>query len=198
MLALQTIAIALVVGILIGLFALPAMATPFVPSPPSMGGIKSKLGRVYFTIAMMTLGRAVFLKRGDGSYKLQQAKVSGDDVIVTDGETTHRFTGASNRMLTFGKRPLGLGWTTNHRLFQRARRERAIETDGGSDGTVIDMGKIHRLLRGGNDDGIVESTKSDAKAEYGGGNQGMSTMVMIVAAMMMLLLGFGSVFFAMS
>lgn len=184
--------IAVVFGLLLGALTLPAMGTPFVPSPPRLGGVQALFMRVYFTISSMDLGPNVLFKKANGAYTRVRATVDGDEVRFTVDGVEHVFEGASHRLVQFGKRPLGLAWSKDHPLYQRIKQDKDVTTDGGQPAELVDMGKLHRLLRGAADHAAINEAVKEARNEHGGGDQGLSQTVLMVAIVVMLLLGFAT------
>lgn len=182
--------LAVVIGLFIGIFMLPAMGTPFVPSPPRLGGFQSLFMRVYFTISSMALGPNVLYERANGAYARVRATIDGDTVRFTVDGDEHVFDGASHRLVQFGKRPLGLAWSKDHPIFRRIVKETGIETDGGQPATLVDMGQLHRLLRGAGDHTAINETVKEARNKHGGGDQGLSQAVLMISVVVMVMLGF--------
>lgn len=191
-------AIGLVIGLLIGAGLMPAMATPFVPSPPRKGGVLQQFVKIYMTIASMILGASVFYLKGSGQYVRKRLHIDGDEAWFTvDGEKKV-WEGAKQRLVSFGRRPLGLAWSDDHPMFQTIIKQREIETDGGQPATQVDMDQLHRMLRGSNQLRAIDAAVRDAKESVGGGSDGLEQRTLIVAMLGVFITGFVLVVWAMS
>lgn len=191
-------AVFLVIGLVFGLGLLPAMATPFVPSPPRKGGVLQQFVKIYMTISSMILGASVFYLKGSGEYVRKRIDIDGDTVTFVADGTRETWEGAKQRLISFGRRPLGLAWSDEHPLYQDIIMERDIETDGGEPATLVNIDQLHRMLRGVNLLQAIDAAVKDAKDEYGGGDDGLSQRVLIVSIFVLFVTGFGLVIWAMS
>lgn len=187
--------IAIAFGLLIGAVTMPAMGTPFFPSPPRMLGIQALFMRIYFTISSMNLGANVLYKKANGAYTRVRASIDDGDITFTVDDEEHTFTGASHRLIRFGMRPLGLAWSKDHPMYQRIKQDagdREVTTDGGEPAELVDMGKLHRMLRGAANHRAINETVKEARNKHGGGDQGLSQSVLMGAVILMLILGFAT------
>lgn len=77
-------------------------------------------------------------------------------------------------------------WEPGTEVHERIAVGETYHTDGG--GYPVNMGALHRFLRGTNDADAISRTEEKAKAEHGGGSNGLSdlTMAVLVAAMVVM------------
>lgn len=187
---------AIVFGLLIGAGLLPAMSTPFFPSPPRLGGMQAMLARVYATITAMALRTPVLVKTRGGEYRYIRGEYDEDTLTFEAEGDAYQFKGAKNRLITFGLRPLALAWTSSHQLFQRIKEDSEVVADGGVEGVTINMGKLHRILRGANNEEIISIAEDDAREHHAGGSDGISTGLMIIIVVLMIIMGASTVWLA--
>lgn len=190
-------AVVLVIGLVIGIGIMPAMATPFFPSPPKKGGLLQQFVKIYMTVSSMILGSSVFYLKGSGEYVRKRLHIDGDTATFVVDDTKETWKGAKQRLVTFGRRPLGLAWSEEHPLYQEIAINKDIETDGGDPATLVNMDQLHRILRGMNQLRAIDSAVRDAKDEYGGGDRGPGTYTIVAIAGFMLILGAATMWFAM-
>lgn len=191
-------AIMMFIGLLFGVGLMPAMATPFVPSPPRTGGVMQQFVKIYMTIASMILGASVFYLKGSGQYVRKRLHIEGDEAwFYADGEK-EVWEGAKQRLITFGRRPLGLAWSDEHPMFQTITKQSDIQTDGGEPATRVDMDQLHRILRGTNQLRAIDAAVRDAKESVGGGRDGIGQRTLIIAMIGLWAVGFGLTVWAMS
>lgn len=190
-------AVFMVVGLVLGIGLMPAMATPFVPSPPQKGGILQQFIKIYMTISSMILEASVFYLKGGGQYVRKRVEIDGDTVSFVVNGTRETWDGAKQRFVTFGRRPLGLAWSEDHPMYQAILKDQDVETDGGQPVELVNMDHLHRMLRSVNQLRTIDAAVKDAKDEYGGGDDGPGTFMILGIAIFMMMLGSLTVWFAM-
>lgn len=177
------VAIALLAGAIPGVVLIPALASPF---GPPLGPLSAPLARVLLTVGQFIRGAGVLVKRASGEYEIGTwipAEDGGPAVQLSD----RRLPVDPDRITwgLFGKKRFGITWEPGTEL-----HERAALTDPADDGDfAVDMGAVHRYLRGANEMQPIDRTEEHAAAEYGGGDDKMSDRVMAVLVIVMLLLG---------
>jgi len=171
--------IAMVVGLGFGLALFPWAMSP-MPGPgfKYAGGM---FARIFHTIAQVIRGEGVLVKRNDNTYEIGQYDDDRGQVRVSD--TWLDIDADKTRWGLFGKRPFGLTWEQGTDLHERVQRE---DSDDPHD---INMGAVHRFLQGTNEAEDLHRAEDKAEAEYSGGSQGLSQLMMAVLIMFMVLMG---------
>jgi len=171
--------VAMVVGIGFGLALFPWAVSP-MPGPgfKYAGGL---FARIFHTIAQVIRGAGVLVKRSDNIYEIGGYYDATGEVYLSDG--WYMIDGDTTRWGLFGKRPFGITWEEGTDLHRRVQRD---DSDSAHD---INMGAVHRYLRGANEGDDIERAKEKAEAEYSGGSQGLSQLMMAVLIILMVLLG---------
>jgi hypothetical protein len=146
------------------------------------------------TVSQFIRGNGVLVKTRDGTYEIgtyvPENKADGPAVQLSDRQIEidpHRIEWG-----LFGKKPFGLTWEPGTPLHERVSGTQTRgETlaDGGFNTLNINMAAVHRYLRGSNESDAIDRTEEHAKAEHGGGDQGIPDKYMALAITMMLLLG---------
>lgn len=172
-------AVALVLGLLPGLLLFPAAASPFAPG---LWVLNAPFARIFHTIAQVIRGQGVLVKRKSGTYEAGQYDPEREQVFLSDG--WHNVNAERTTWALFGKRPFGVTWEEGTDLHERVARE-----GDGEDGLPINMGAVHRYLRGANEADAISRTEQAAAAEYGGGDDGISTILMAVLIGAMAVMG---------
>jgi len=171
--------VAMLIGIGLGLALFPWAVSP-MPGPgfKYAGGL---FARIFHTIAQIIRGKGVLVKRRWNTYEIGRYDDDREQVRLSDGW----FDIDSDRLSwgLFGKRPFGVTWEEGTDLHQRVQRE---DSDDPHD---INMGAVHRYLQGANEGDDIERAKEKAEAEYSGGSQGLSQLMMAVLIILMVLLG---------
>lgn len=179
--------VALLVGVLVGAGLFPLFASPF---GPGLWKLAPPFARIFHTVAQVIRKQGVLVKRKSNEYELGIYDRERDSVYLSDGWHDGLLDASQDRWALFGKRPLAVTWEPGTDLHRKVERDTA--TDGG--GHPIDMGAVHRYLRGTNDADAITRTEEKAKAEYGGGSDGFSDMQMVGLMVLMVVLGFLSTF----
>jgi len=181
--------VAFMVGLLPGLFLFPWLRSPFAPG---LWKLATPMTRVLLTVAQFLRGKGIMVKKANGRYEIgkydeeNQEAVLSDKRVPVDPERT--------KWGLFGKKPFGITWEKGTDLHKRVSENAA--PDGGDDGgEYINMAAAHRILRGANESDAIDRTEEHAKAEYGGGSDGISDMGMAILIGVMLLLGSATAWF---
>lgn len=175
-------AIATLVGLLPGLMMFPWAASPFGFGVPLMN---EAFARIFMTESQIIRDAGVLVKRATGEYEIGTYLEDTHEVLLSD--TRLPVDPESLKWALFGKRRFGITWEPGTEFHQRIQRD-AGSTDGG--GLPVDMAAAHRLLEGVNDSDTITRTESKAKAEHGGGSDGLSEMTMAILVAAMCVMGF--------
>jgi len=171
--------VVMIVGIGIGLGLFPWFGSPF---GPSLWKANPMFARVFHTIAQVIRGQGVLVKRASNEYEIGQYDPERKQVRLSDGWLD--VDPEKTRWRLFGKRPFAVTWEPGTDLHQRVQRPDADSPLG------IDMGAVHRYLRGTNEEAAINRTKEQAEAEYAGGADTLSDLTMAVLTGFMAVLGF--------
>lgn len=179
--------IASLIGFIPGLVWFHWLASPF---PPSILIGKEAFARIFLTISQIIRRQGVLVKRKTGEYEIGTYLPDTEEIVLTD----RRLPVDADELVwgLFGKRHFGLTWEPGTDFHQRIQRDDGAATDGG--GLPIDMGAAHRYLRGVNDSDAITRTENKAKAEHGGGSDGISDLWMAILIGVMLVLGWLTTF----
>lgn len=172
--------IVMVVGIIPGLFLFPALASPFVPA--GLWILSTPFAKVFHTIAQVIRGAGVLVKRKSGVYETGIYDADREQVYLGDrwlDVDTDRL-----RWALFGKRRFGVTWEEGTDFHDRIRRDA-----DGTEGVAVNMGAAHRFLRGTNDADAITRTEEASKANYGGGDEELSFLVMAALLLFSAMLG---------
>lgn len=180
--------VALIVGTLLGMGLFPLFASPF---GPGLWKAAPMFARIFHTVAQVIRKQGVLVKRKTNEYELGIYDDAKQSVYLKDGWHDGLLDTSRLRWALFGKRPLAITWEPGTDLHEKVKRD-TENTDGG--GYPIDMGAVHRYLRGVNDPDAITRTEEKAKAEHGGGETGFSDMQMVGLMVLMVVLGFATTF----
>lgn len=172
-------AVAMVIGIVPGLVMFPALASPFVPV--GLWVLRTPFAKVFHTLAQVIRGQGVLVKRADGRYETGIYDPEREQVCL--GDTWLDVDSERLRWALFGKRPFGVTWEPGTDLHERIRRE------GDGPGLAVNMGALHRFLRGANEADAITRTEEASKANYGGGDEEIGFLVMSVLVLLSAILG---------
>lgn len=180
--------IATLVGLIPGLLLFPWAASPFGPGIPLMN---EAFARIFLTESQIIRDAGVLVKRKTGEYEIGTYLEDTNEIVLSD---THLSVDQDNlKWALFGKRPFGITWEPGTELHQRIQRS-DTPTDGGD--LPIDMAAAHRFLEGVNDSDAITRTENKAKAEHGGGSDGLSELTMALLVALMCVMGFMTTVFA--
>lgn len=175
-------AIALLAGFVPGLLLFPWLASPL---GPGLWKLSTPFTRIFLTVSQFIRKRGVLVKVKEGYYEIGTYDDDESHVILSD--RTVPVNSDELRWGLFGKRPFGITWQSGTELHKRIATGEELSADGG--GYSVDMGALHRYLRGANDADAITRTEEKAKAEHGLGKEQLSDLVMGVLIGVMLLLG---------
>jgi len=168
--------IPMLIGILLGLGLFPLFASPF---GPGLWKAAPLFSRIFHTVAQVIRKQGVLVKRAANHYEL--GIYDDGDVYLSDGWHSDMIDTEKTRWALFGKRPLGVTWELGTDLHRQVSDLDSHHT--------IDMGAVHRYLRGANEADAISRTEQAAAAEYGGGDDGISTILMAVLIGAMAVMG---------
>lgn len=174
--------IALAIGAIPGLIFFPWMASPF----GGLGPLAPPFARIFFTVSQMIRGRGVLVKRATGQYEIgTYSEIDDDTVVVELSDGLLELDSSRLEWGLFGKRPFAVTWEPGTPLHERISD---TESDKEADGLSVNLGALHRLLRGVNNEEAITRTEEKAKAKYGGGSQELSdlTMALLIGGMLVL------------
>lgn len=178
-----TALVPMLAGILLGLFLFPIFASPF---GPGLWILAPMFARIFHTVAQVIRKQGILVKRSMNNYEFGIYD-SEKNAVYLDGDWREDLLDADQtRWALFGKRPLGVTWELGTDLHQKVRQDDPLD---------IDMGAVHRYLRGVNESDAITRTEEKAKAEHGGGSDGFSAVVMVVGIVLMIMLGVLTTFF---
>lgn len=174
--------IALLIGFLPGATLFPWLASPF---GPGLWILSEPFARIHLTISQfIRRDGGVLVKRESDDYEIGTYLPDAGEVVLSDTRLPVDPDDISWGL--FGKRPFGMTWEPGTTLHKRITRE--ADPDEGA-GLPVNIGAAHRFVEGANDADVITRTENKAKAEYGGGNQGLSGLVMAVLVGAMLVMG---------
>ena len=173
--------IPMLIGILLGLGLFPLFASPF---GPGLWKAAPLFSRIFHTVAQVIRKQGVLVKRAANHYEL--GIYDDGNVYLNGGWHDDMIDTEKTRWALFGKRPLGVAWELGTDLHRQVSDPDSHHT--------IDMGAVHRYLRGTNDADAITRTEEKAKAQYGGGSEGFSDLQMVGLMVLMVILGFATTF----
>jgi len=171
----QWIVVSLLIGLIPGLLFFEWAASPFGMGIPLMN---TNFARIFLTLSQFLRGRGVLVKRNTGRYEIGTFMPEENAVALSDGVLD--VSDKDLRWRIFGKKPFAVTWEEGTDLHELAM---------GDDPHEINMAAIHRHLEGSNNDDAINRTEEHSKAEYGGGEQPISSKVMIGLIIFLMILG---------
>lgn len=170
------------IGFLPGVLLFPWLASPL---GPGLWKLATPFTRIFLTVSQFIRKRGVLVKTKEGYYEIGTYVEDGEDAHAVLSDRTVPIDPDNLRWGLFGKKPFGITWEAGTDLHQRITNDTA--TDGG--GYSVNVGALHRYLRGANDPDAITRTEEKAKAEHGMGSGQISDLVMGVLIVVLLLLG---------
>lgn len=176
--------IAMLAGIVPGITFIMWWASPFAPGAWKAA---APVARLLMTLSQYIRGKGILVKLQDDTYRIGTyvEEEDGGPAVAVDNRQIELDSDEITWRL-FGRKPFGVTWEPGTRLHKIIRRDNAA-TDGG--GLPINAGTFHRHFEGANSSTAIDRTEEHAKAEYGGGSEKLSDIVMAVLIIFMLLLG---------
>lgn len=176
--------VALLIGFVPGLLFFVWVTSPF---GPGLWKLSPMVSRLLLTVSQFIRGRGVLVKLKGDKYRVGTfvPESDGGPAVAVEGRTIP-IDPDTLKWGLFGKKPFAVTWEPGTDLHEMIGNPDAAEADNE---LGIDMGALHRHLEGGNNSVAIDRTEEHAKAEYSGGEETLSEMVMAVLIIAMLLLG---------
>jgi hypothetical protein len=176
--------ITLTVGFVPGLLLFPWLASPV---GPGLWKLSTPFTRIFLTVSQFIRKKGVLVKTSDGYYEIGTFVDEDGEARALLSDRTVPLDFEELSWGLFGKRPFGVTWEPGTELHQRISVDDPAQADGG--GYAVNVGALHRYLRGANDESAITRTEEKAKAEFGLGDNQLSDLTMGILVGTMLLLG---------